>query len=131
LLPKSNVDGSARGNATSGNVSHVARHVRVPELCLNVYDLEYTSTEGVRNGCQNLERGRMGRLGVSLNTNISTPTSPPFVDDVGNLKRRRLCRVDDAEPSQPTHNVEELQAVTDMDVDIPSHITISIVLSSC
>nr|GEW04594.1 DNA helicase [Tanacetum cinerariifolium] len=77
-------------------------HVRVPELCPNIYDPECTSTEGVRNCCENLERGRMGRLVVFPNTNISTPTSPPFGDDVGNVKRRRLCRVDDVGPSQPT-----------------------------
>ncbi|GKF08418.1 hypothetical protein Tco_0042642, partial [Tanacetum coccineum] len=82
--------------------NYVAQHVRVPELCLNNYDSEYTFTEHVRNGCQNLERDRMGHLGVSPNTNISMLTSPPFVDDVGNVKRRRLCRVDDVGPSQPT-----------------------------
>nr|GEV98789.1 hypothetical protein [Tanacetum cinerariifolium] len=102
LLPKSDVDGSAQGNAPSENINYVAQHVRVPELCSNIYDPECTSTEGVRHGCQNLELGRMGHLGVSQKTNITTPASLLFADDVGNVKRRRLCRVDDVGPSQPT-----------------------------
>ncbi|GKA62881.1 DNA helicase [Tanacetum coccineum] len=108
LLPKSDVNGLGQGNVPSGNVNYVAQHVRVPELCLNIYDPEYKSAERVRNGCQNLESGRMGHLGVSPNTNISTPTSLPFTDDVGNVKRRRLCRVDDVGPSQPARaNIDE------------------------
>ncbi|GKC54333.1 DNA helicase [Tanacetum coccineum] len=91
--------------------NYVAQHVRVPELCLNNYDSEYTFTEHVRNGCQNLERDRMGHLGVSPNTNISTPTSLPFADDVGNVKRRRLSRVNDVGPSQPTQSQTETQNV--------------------
>nr|GEX45017.1 DNA helicase [Tanacetum cinerariifolium] len=62
LLPKSDVDGSAQ---------------------------ECTSTEGVRNGCQNLQRSGMGHLGVSPNTNITTPTSLPFADDVDNISRKQ------------------------------------------
>nr|GEX06302.1 elongation factor 1-delta 1-like [Tanacetum cinerariifolium] len=150
LLPKSDVDGSAQGNAPSENVNYVARHVCVPELCPNIYDPDCASTEGVRNDCENLERNRMGRLGVSTNTNISMPASPPFADDVGrlgvspntnistptslsfaddvaNLKRKRLCRMDDVGPSQPTHDVEELQAVTDMDDPRPKHKLSSII----
>ncbi|GKA94694.1 hypothetical protein Tco_0816732 [Tanacetum coccineum] len=111
LLPKSDVDSLGRGNAPSGNVNYVAQHVRVPELCPNIYDPECTFIEHVRNGCENLVRGRMGHLGLSPNTNINTSTSPPFADDVGNVKRRRLCRVNDVGQSQPTQSQTETQNV--------------------
>nr|GEU64912.1 DNA helicase [Tanacetum cinerariifolium] len=113
LLHKSNVNGSARGNATSRNVSDATRQVRVPELRPNVCDPEYTSTEGVRNGCGNLESGRMARLGVSLNTNIGARASSIIADDFGKFKRRRLHKY-------VADGVQQLQTVTNMDVDVPS-----------
>ncbi|GJX66620.1 DNA helicase [Tanacetum coccineum] len=111
LLPKSDVNSLGRGNAPSGNINYVAQHIRVPELCPNIYDSEYTPIERVRNDCKNLERGQLRHLGVSPNTNISTSTSPPFADDVGNIKQRRLCRINDAGPSQPTQSQAETQNV--------------------
>ncbi|GJY82599.1 ribonuclease H-like domain-containing protein [Tanacetum coccineum] len=86
-------------------------HGRVPELCPDNYDSEYIPIEGVRNDSESLERGQLGHLGVSPNTNISASMSPLFVDDVCNVKRRRLCRINDVGPSQPTQSQTETQNV--------------------
>ncbi|GJY45173.1 DNA helicase [Tanacetum coccineum] len=111
LLPKSDVNSLGQGNAPSGNINYVAQHGRVPELCPDNYDSEYIPIEGVRNDSESLERGQLGHLGVSPNTNISASMSPLFVDDVCNVKRRRLCRINDVGPSQPTQSQTETQNV--------------------
>ncbi|GJV60129.1 DNA helicase [Tanacetum coccineum] len=129
LLPKSDVNSLGQGNAPSGNINYVAQHGRVPELCPDNYDSEYIPIEGVRNDYESLESGQLGHLGVSSNRNISASMSPLFVDDVCNVKRRRLCRINDvayvvdenAEPSQPTRSETETENNIHGYIHSPSH----------